>query len=177
MMSRAFSSEVGTGSREENASNKRREPPFRFNRNGKGSRMYGAFTASLSVVALMLASNETFAASAAPRGGVTSTHSISRPSVAQSIRHHRRNNVGAFWPAAGDFYGPSNGEPIGDAGQPASGDVHYTYTYDVPWDWAHRYPPAVTPSDRPYVPSCPSEAVTVPGRGGEERTVNIMRCY
>jgi AcrR family transcriptional regulator len=35
--SRAFSSEVDTGSREENASNKEKEPPFRFNRNGKGS--------------------------------------------------------------------------------------------------------------------------------------------
>src|SRR5271163_3006719 len=34
---RAFSSEVDTGSREENASNKEVEPPFRFNRNGKGS--------------------------------------------------------------------------------------------------------------------------------------------
>ena len=31
----AFSGEVGTGSREENASNKRVEPPFRFNRDGK----------------------------------------------------------------------------------------------------------------------------------------------
>jgi hypothetical protein len=36
---RAFSSEVDTGSREENASNKGVEPPFRFNRNGKGSRI------------------------------------------------------------------------------------------------------------------------------------------
>jgi hypothetical protein len=35
--SRAFSSEVGAGSRQENASNKEIEPPFRFNRNGKGS--------------------------------------------------------------------------------------------------------------------------------------------
>jgi hypothetical protein len=34
---RAFSSEVDTGSREENASKQEREPPFRFNRNGKGS--------------------------------------------------------------------------------------------------------------------------------------------
>src|ERR1700728_384727 len=38
MGARAFSSEVDTGSREENASNKEIEPPFRFNRNGKGSR-------------------------------------------------------------------------------------------------------------------------------------------
>jgi len=37
VISRAFSSEVGPGSRKENAS-KKLEPPFRFNRNGKGSR-------------------------------------------------------------------------------------------------------------------------------------------
>jgi hypothetical protein len=141
-------------------------------------RMYGAFIASLSVVALMLAANETFARSgAAPRGGFTPTHSISHPAFAQSLRHHRRNNVGIFWPGVGDFsYGPSNGEPLVDATQP-SGDVHYTYTYDVPWDWAHRYPPNVIPSDRPYVPSCPAETVTVPGHGGQEQTVSIMRCY
>src|SRR6202035_4515463 len=36
--SRAFSSEVETGSRQENASNQESRAPFRFNRNGKGSR-------------------------------------------------------------------------------------------------------------------------------------------
>src|SRR5258708_5999165 len=35
---RAFSSEVGTGSREENALKQKTRAPFRFNRNGKGSR-------------------------------------------------------------------------------------------------------------------------------------------
>jgi hypothetical protein len=35
---RAFSSEVETGSRQENASNQESRAPFRFNRNGKGSR-------------------------------------------------------------------------------------------------------------------------------------------
>jgi Family of unknown function (DUF6152) len=39
MSAKAFSSEVDTGSREENASNKEVEPPFRSNRNGKGSRI------------------------------------------------------------------------------------------------------------------------------------------
>ncbi|OMH98774.1 hypothetical protein BSN85_38400 [Bradyrhizobium brasilense] len=40
-MSRAFSSEVDTGSREENASDKNLEPfPLRFHRNGKGSRRH-----------------------------------------------------------------------------------------------------------------------------------------
>src|SRR6266496_6668508 len=34
---RAFSSEVDTGSREENASKQNDRAPFRFNRNGKGS--------------------------------------------------------------------------------------------------------------------------------------------
>jgi hypothetical protein len=140
--------------------------------------MYGAIVASLSVIALMLAANETFAKSgAAPRGGPISTHSISHPSVAQSLRHHRRNNAGILLPAVGGFfYGPSNGEPMVDGTQP-SGDLHYTYTYDVPWDWAHRYPPAVTPSERAYVPGCPAENVTVPGHDGKEQTVSIMRCY
>src|SRR5258708_18266932 len=36
---RAFSSEVETGSRKENASNQESRAPFRFHRNGKGSRM------------------------------------------------------------------------------------------------------------------------------------------
>ena len=82
-----------------------------------------------------------------------------------------------FWPGDGFFNEPSNGEPIAGAAPPISGDTHYTYTYDVPWDWAHRYPPAVTTSDRPYVPSCGAETVTVPGRDGGERTVNVVRCY
>jgi hypothetical protein len=135
-------------------------------------KMYAAFIASLSV-ALTIASNETFARSAS-RGGFTSTHSISHPSVAHSLRHRRRNNVGTLWPAVGDFfYGPSNGEPGVDFTQPTSGDI----PYDVPWDWAHRYPPVVIPSERPYVPSCPTETVTVPGLDGKEQTVSIMRCY
>jgi hypothetical protein len=142
-------------------------------------RMYGALIASLGAVALMLAANETFARSGATsRAGAPSTHSISRPSVAQSLRHHRRHHVGTLWPVVGDsLYGPSNGESMADVTRPTSGDIHYTHTYDVPWDWAHRYPPAVAPSERPYVPSCPAETVTVPGYGGREQTVNIMRCY
>src|SRR5260370_9822360 len=141
-------------------------------------RMYGALIASLSVVALMLAAHDTCArAGGASRGWFTSTHSISRPSVDHSFRHHRRNNVGIFWPTEGDFsYGPSNGEPLADVTQP-SGDVHYTYTYDVPWDWAHRFPPAVAPSQRPYVPNCPAAPVPVPGRHAREQTVNVIRCY
>ena len=140
-------------------------------------RMYGAFIASLSVVALMIGANETLARSGgAPRGGVASMHPIFRPSVAHSFRHHRRNNIGTFWPGAGGFFYGPNGEPIPDATQP-TGDIRYTYTYDVPWDWAHRYPPAVIPSDRPYVPSCPAETVMVPGRDGKDQAVSIMRCY
>jgi len=61
--------------------------------------------------------------------------------------------------------------------QPLPGDIRNTNAYDIPWDWAHRYPPAVAPSDRPYVPSCPAETVKVPGHDGNEQTVNITRCY
>ena len=95
--------------------------------------------------------------------------------VRPPFRHHGRNAFGGFWPTAGGYYdGASYGAPVIDVTQPSN--VHYTYTYDVPWDWAHRYPPAVVPSDRPYAPSCTTEVVTVPGRGGDQ-TVNVTRCY
>jgi hypothetical protein len=140
-------------------------------------RVRGAFIASVGAVALLLAANETFARSAtvAPRAGFASPHSR----IAHSLRHHRRNNAGGFFYGPdGEFYGP-NGEPAIEGAPPASGggDVRYTYTYDVPWDWAHRFPPNVVPSDRPYVQSCPTEVVTLPGHGGKEQTVNITRCY
>jgi hypothetical protein len=138
------------------------------------TRMYRALIASLSVAAFVVATNETFARSGAGhRGAFPSMHSP----VAQSFQRHRRSNVGGLWPAGEDFYEPSNGEPLVDATQPTSRDTHYTYTNDVPWDWAHRYPPAVTPSERPYVSSCPTETVTVAGRGGKEQIINVIRCY
>jgi hypothetical protein len=141
------------------------------------NRMYSPLVASLSAVALMLAANETFArVGAGSRGGFASTHS--HRSAAQSHRHHRGNNVGTFWPAVGGFYdGPSNVEPMVDATQPTPGDVQYTNTYGVPWDWAHRFPPLIAPSERPYVSSCTTETVTVAGHDGKEQTVNVTRCF
>jgi hypothetical protein len=140
-------------------------------------RFYPAFVASLGVIAVVLTATETFARSGAmPHRMVASAHSISHPSVPGTLRHHRFNSIGTFWPAGGDgFYGPSNGEFTADVAQPSSGDVHYTY--DVPWDWAHRYPPAVVPSERPYVPSCPTATVTVPGHDGKRQTVNVTQCF
>ena len=144
-------------------------------------RMYGAVIASLGAIALMLAANGTFAASGAGhRGGFTSRHSMSHRSVAQSLRRHQRGNRdnAIFWPTDdGYFDGSSGGAPLADVTQPNSGSIHYTTTYDVPWDWAHRFPPDVTPSSRPYVPSCPTEAVTVPGHNGTEQTVSVTRCF
>jgi hypothetical protein len=141
-------------------------------------RMYGALTASLGVIALILAGNETFARSGGGHGGGFAAAHAGHHSVARSLGHRRGRNIGGFWPGGG-FYddGSSNGQAVTDVPQPSSGDTHYTYTYDVPWDWAHRYPPNVIPSDRPYVSSCTPEAVTVPGAGGSEHTVNITRCY
>ena len=150
--------------------------------------MYRALVASVGAVGLLLAANEAFAGS----GGVSPAgvapahspgHSVSRPFVRQSFRHHpfrhhRRNDVEVSGRRDSGFYNGPNGEPVTDAVPPAaSNDVRYTYSYDVPWDWAHRFPPNVVPSDRPYVSSCPAESVTVPGRGGTEHTVNVVRCY
>src|SRR6195952_5788983 len=68
MSKKAFSSEGGPGSREENASNKESGAPFRFCRNGKGSRIlliaavavlaalpltFGAFWINMVITALI----------------------------------------------------------------------------------------------------------------------------
>jgi hypothetical protein len=145
------------------------------------TRIYGALIASVGAAALLFAANDASARSGgAARAGVVSAPSVARGHVGPSFRPHRRGFVGGFWPGtAGYFDAPATGEGIAaiPQSQSVSGDFRNTYTYDVPWDWAHRYPPMVEPSDRPYVSSCPSESVTVPGRGGGEQTVNIMRCY
>ncbi|WP_298873655.1 hypothetical protein [uncultured Bradyrhizobium sp.] len=149
-------------------------------------RSYGALLASLSAAALLLASSDSFArpGGVAPHAMVTAAPSaVARAPMVPGARFHGRgnrfNNPFVYWPGGGAFGydGAAYSEPFADAGQPVTNDVRYTYTYDVPWDWAHRFPPNVVPSDRPYVSSCPTEQVTVPGRGGAEHTVNITRCY
>jgi hypothetical protein len=129
--------------------------------------------AALGAAVLMLTVHAATARPAAARSATfTSAHASIRPPAAV-FRHHHGRRDGVFWP--GGYYDPSYGEPLVDAAP--SGDVHYTYTYDVPWDWVHRFPPQVAPSDHPYVPSCPTETVTVTGRNGQEQTVNVTRCY
>ena len=140
--------------------------------------MVGKFvTLAASAVAMVvnLAATEASARSAAAgRGGVVSSRPMFRPTAPHAFRNHR----GFFPGVGGGFYGP-DGTPTTEVTLPAhtSSDIRYTYTYDVPWDWAHRFPPNVVPSDRPYVPDCTAEAVTVPGRGGGQQTVNVTRCY
>lgn len=147
------------------------------------SRSFGALLASLSAAALLLSPSDSFArpGGAAPHG-LMAAHAPSaaaRSPIAPGARFRGRNGSFVYWPGGGGFFNDGVGysQPFVDAGQPVTNDVRYTYTYDVPWDWAHRFPPNVVPSDRPYVPSCPTESVTVPGRGGGEQTINIMRCY
>jgi hypothetical protein len=149
-------------------------------------RKYGALIASLGVAALVFAADEAFARSgAAPHGVVAAKHPIAHSQFSRFNRFNRfnrrnnfGNNFGAVWPAYDDsFYGPSTGQPPVDITQPIPSDIRNSQAYDIPWDWAHRYPPLVTPGDKPYVSTCPSETVKVPGHNGNEQTVNIMRCY
>lgn len=139
------------------------------------SKKYSALITSLSAIALMLATGEASARMAGSRGGTTAPHMMGHRPFVHAFRH--RGPLGPIvWP--GDYGADSAyGQAPADVTPPASNDVHYTYTYDVPWDWAHRLPPQVAPSDRPYVPSCSVEGVTVPGSNGEEHTVNVTRCY
>src|ERR1700722_18821097 len=124
------------------------------------SKMYAALIASLSAVALVSAVNESSARTGTASRAFTPAHSISHPAFAHALRHSRRRNAGYVWAADSYGYGSPDGTPLADGTAPPSGDVHYTTTYDVPWDWAHRLPPNVTPADRPYVPSCPTQVVT-----------------
>jgi hypothetical protein len=144
-----------------------------------------AFIASLSV-ALTLAPSESFGRSgAALRVKSASTNSTFRPSAMRSRVHanfssrrdHGQRNTGwALWATAGGFYGinqnlqPSDFEPNVDVARSIS--EHATYTYDVPWDAVHRYPPGVR-----YASGCRSQTVTVPRGGGKKQSVNIVRCY
>ena len=137
-------------------------------------KMYVAFIASLSV-AITVASNDTFGASGAVHGGRSaSAHSASSAMRPKSPgKHHNERNAGwALWPTAGGFYGPSYVEPNVNVTPSISGDVHYTYTYDVPWDAVHRYPRVYE-----YPAGCRSQTETVPRGDGKKQSVNIVRCY
>ena len=150
-------------------------------------RVFAALTMSLGV-ALTLASNQALGGSA--HGVVSaSTHPNFRPSVARLSHHRNVRNFGNFFPGFGGFYwDPSYGQPSVDVTPPVSGpasnDINYTYKYDVPWDWAHRFPPGYfggppAPSHSPpvaYVPGCSTQTVTVPGADGKDQTVNMVRC-
>jgi hypothetical protein len=147
-------------------------------------RMFGAFIASLGVLTLVFATSETFGASGAVHAGrAASTHPVFRPSLAgRNLQHRRRNDAGGFLFGTGGFDGPYGygygyGDPGAGVAQPGSNDTRFTYTYDVPWDAIHRFPPMVAPSDKPYVAECPTQTVMVPGRNGKEQSVNITRCY
>jgi hypothetical protein len=136
---------------------------------------YSALIASLSAVALMLVAGETSAGAAGGRGGMTAPHVAGHRPFGHNFRH--RGQFGPqVWPDD-SAYDSAYGQAPADVGPSGSHDVHVTTTYDVPWDWAHRLPPNVAPSDRAYVPSCSVEGVTVPGNNGEAHTVNVTSCH
>lgn len=145
------------------------------------SRMYGVLTASLGAIVLMVAANEAFAASRGTSHGGVSSFSRSHRFAGHFRHRHGLQQQGAFiWPGdVGDYgygYGPV-GEPLFNGTQPLPADVGNSNASDIPWDWAHRYPPMVTPSGRPYVSTCASETMTVPNSQGGTGQVNIIRCY
>ena len=148
-------------------------------------KVYAAFLVALGIV-VTVASNQAFGGSRAGHGGVSaSTHSPFHRSFARM--HHHGRNRGDFFPGdffcGGDFSGPYD-QPYSDVAPPISGPISNDKNqFDIPWDWAHRYPPGYfgsTPeSSSPpvaYVPGCAKQIVTVPGADGKDQTVNVVRC-
>jgi hypothetical protein len=132
---------------------------------------------AIGAIALVFATDETVArpgaVAAGPRAQIAPVRPI--PHALHGLHHRGRFFGGGFyWPGYGDTYGATVpiGEPI-TAPLGGPNEVRYTTIQDVPWDWAHRFPPNVAPSDRPYVPGCGAEAVDV----GGGKTVNVIRCY
>jgi len=136
------------------------------------------FIASLSL-ALTVDSNESFARSGAgAHGGKSGSHAsgVTSRAIAASLRHNRNAGWG-FWPTTGGVYvngQPSSVEPNVNVTGPAT--QHITYTYDVPWDAVHRYPPVVRVHETEV--GCRSETITVPrDSDGKNQSVNIVSCY
>jgi hypothetical protein len=104
------------------------------------------FIASLSVVALVLATGETFADPGIARGagaGIAPSRPAF-PSFPRSMQHHQHRG-GSFFPAGGGvFYGLAPDvvdEPVVVAPPlKQSDDLRYTCVYDIPWDYVHRCP-------------------------------------
>ena len=140
-------------------------------------RLVATLVASVSFVALAGSAEARSGVAPAIAGAAPVRPVAQAPVVRPPFRHRNRTGFGGLWPTVGG-YGYYDGTPYGtpaiDVTQPSN--IHYTYTYDVPWDWAHRFPPNVVPSDRPYAQSCTTEPVTVPGRSGDH-VVNVTRCY
>src|SRR5947208_17145285 len=91
--------------------------------------MHGALVASLGAVALLLAANQALARSGSAPAAAHAGKFAHRP-FAPSLRHHRRHDARAFFPATGSFYEPAIGEPPLDVAQPMSQDMPDNYTYD-----------------------------------------------
>jgi len=143
-------------------------------------------------VALALSASETFAApptapaASTPAPVVRPLTRAHNPHNARHVGHFRPFIGGPFsgaWNGWGSWYGPRDVDNV----PVVSGDRNYNYTYkfDVPWDWVHRYPPGFfdspamppsPPSPIIYTPGCPAQAVTVPGANGAQQTVSIVRC-
>src|SRR4029450_5770488 len=148
--------------------------------------MYKAYAAFLMWlgVALTIASNQASGGARVVHGGVSaSPHSHSMTFHRSFARlHHRGRHRGDFFPGS-FFWGPYD-QPNVDIPPPISGpasnDVTYTYKMDVPWDWAHRFPPSFFANSNPepasppvaYVPGCAKQVGTCRGAGGEQQTVN-----
>jgi hypothetical protein len=141
-----------------------------------------ALIAALAAALSAAASSSFAAGSGAPGAAVSgATHGGSHARSAHAGHNAMAGSRGSrnagwgLWGYGPAVYGatqPAGVEPVASVGALSE---HVTYTYDVPWDAVHRYPPAM----RPYEDArgCHTQQQSVPRAGGGTQAVDIVRCY
>ena len=125
-----------------------------------------AAAASLSFIAPERASAAPAHAGSSHPGGGHGHHAL--------VRSRGLRNAGwGLWGNGAVVYAAPQSPAIEPVAGVGALSQHVTYTYDVPWDAVHRYPPAAYE----YGQGCHTQHQTVPKSGGGKQSVNIIRCY
>jgi len=152
-------------------------------RNNRINNLRVVLGAALAVGLAMTASGAFAASGAAPGAAVSASghagggHANAGRAGSHAIARARgsRNAGWGLWGNGAVIYGAPPSPGVEGVPSVAALSEHVTYTYDVPWDAVHRYPPALRTYEQAQ--GCHTQQQTVPRPDGGKQSVNIIRCY